>query len=69
MTFLTWLATSPLASFAKVFTAGLLGWVLINFDSLGLHPAVALGLAAGLPLLINWLNPEFLSYGRQDETD
>ena len=69
MTFLTWLATSPLASFVKVFTAGVLGWVLINFESLGLHPAVALGLAAGVPLLINWLNPEFTSYGRQDETD
>ena len=69
MTFLTWLATSPLASFVKVFTAGVLGWVLINFDSLGIHPAFALGLAAGLPLLINWLNPEFASYGRQDATD
>jgi len=43
--------------------------VLINFDSLGLHPAVALGLAAGLPLLINWLNPEFVSYGREHEAD
>jgi len=69
MTFMTWLATSPLASFAKVFTAGVLGWVLINFDSLGLHPAVALGLTAGVPLLINWLNPEFVSYGREHETD
>lgn len=69
MTFLTWLAVSPLASFAKVFTAGVLGWVLINFESLGLHPSIALGLAAGLPLLINWLNPEFSSYGREHETD
>jgi len=69
MTFLTWLATSPLASFAKVFTAGVLGWVLINFESLDLHPAVALGLAAGVPLLINWLNPEFTSYGREHEAD
>ena len=35
MTFLTWLATSPLASFAKVFTAGVLGQDFIA--SLGLN--------------------------------
>lgn len=71
MTFLTWLAHSPLASFFKVFAAGVLGWVLINADTLGLHPALALGLAAGLPILINWLNPEYDNYGRAslDEAD
>jgi hypothetical protein len=71
MTFLTWLAHSPIASFLKVFSAGILGWVLINADSLGLHPALALGLAAGLPIIINWLNPEYDNYGRAkpDETD
>jgi hypothetical protein len=71
MTFLTWLAHSPIASFFKVFGAGVLGWVLMNAESLGLHPAAALGLAAGLPILINWLNPEYDNYGRAlpDETD
>jgi hypothetical protein len=71
MSFLTWLAHSPIASFFKVFGAGVLGWVLINADALGLHPALALGLAAGLPILINWLNPEYDNYGRAilDETD
>jgi hypothetical protein len=71
MSILTWLAHSPIASFFKVFGAGVLGWVLINADSLGLHPALALGLAAGLPILINWLNPEYDNYGRSilDETD
>jgi len=64
MTFLTWLATSPIASFAKVFTACVLGWVLVNPDSLGLHPAFALGLAAGIPILINWLNPADSRYGK-----
>jgi hypothetical protein len=64
MTILTWLAHSPIASFFKVFGAGVLGWVLMNGDSLGLHPALALGLAAGLPILINWLNPEYDNYGR-----
>jgi hypothetical protein len=43
----------------------------MNAESLGLHPAAALGLAAGLPILINWLNPEYDNYGRAlpDETD
>lgn len=70
MTLLTWLAHSPIASFLKVFGAGALGWVLINADSLGLHPALAIGLGAALPILINWLNPEYDNYGRAnlDET-
>jgi len=69
MTFLTWLACSPLASFVKVFSAGVLGWVFMNVHTLELHPAIALGLAAGLPMLINWLNPEYELYGRANETD
>ena len=69
MTFLIWLACSPLASFVKVFSAGVLGWVLINADSLSLHPALALGLAAGLPILINWINPEYELYGRSNEAN
>jgi hypothetical protein len=71
MSFLTWLAHSPLASFFKVFSAGVLGWLLINFDTLGIHPAAALGLVSGLPILINWLNPEYDNYGRLnvDEAD
>jgi hypothetical protein len=64
MSVLTWLAHSPIASFFKVFSAGVLGWVLMNSESLGFHPAVALGLAAALPIVINWLNPEYDNYGR-----
>lgn len=64
MSVLTWLAHSPIASFVKVFAAGVLGWVLMNSESLGLHPALALGLAAALPIVINWLNPEYDNYGR-----
>jgi hypothetical protein len=71
MTFLTWLAHSPVASFLKVFSAGVLGWLLMNANTLELHPALALGLAAALPILINWLNPEYDNYGRAnaDEAD
>ena len=69
LTFLTWMAHSPFASFLKVFCAGVLGWVLINAQTIGLHPALALGLAAGLPIIINWLNPEYTNYGRENETN
>lgn len=69
MTFLTWLAVSPLASFVKVFVAALLGWVVVNSESLDLHPAIALGLVSALPVLINWLNPEHETYGRNHEAN
>jgi hypothetical protein len=58
-----WLAYSPLASFAKIFGAGVLGWVLMNLDTLDIHPAVAMSLASGIPILINWLNPADNRYG------
>lgn len=65
--FLSWLATSPLASFAKIFGAGVLGWVVVNVDSFNVHPAVAIGLASALPIVINWLNPEDARYGSVSE--
>jgi hypothetical protein len=58
-----WLAYSPLASFAKIFGAGVLGWILMNLDTLEVHPAVAMSLASGIPILINWLNPVDNRYG------
>lgn len=69
MTFLTWLAHSPIASFLKVFAAGFLGWILVNADTLGIHPALTIGLVSALPILMNWINPEYSNYGRQNETD
>jgi hypothetical protein len=62
-----WLAYSPLASFAKIFGAGVLGWVLMNLDTLEVHPAVAMSLASGIPILINWLNPVDNRYGVSEE--
>ena len=67
--FLSWLATSPLASFAKIFAAGALGWFVVNVDSLSVHPAVAIGLASALPVVINWLNPSDSRYGNEGELD
>jgi hypothetical protein len=67
--FLSWLATSPLASFAKIFAAGALGWFVVNIDSLSVHPAVAIGLASALPVIINWLNPSDTRYGNEGTVD
>jgi hypothetical protein len=64
MSALVWLAHSPLASFIKVFGAGVLGWLLINADTLDIHPALTIGLVSALPIIINWLNPEYDNYGR-----
>ena len=64
-----WLAYSPIASFAKIFGAGVLGWILLNLDTLQIHPAVGIGLASAIPILINWLNPGDPRYGKvSDET-
>ena len=62
-----WLAYSPLASFAKIFGAGVLGWVLLNLESLSIHPAMGIGLASSLPILINWLNPVDQRYGKTED--
>lgn len=69
MKFLEWLAVSPLASFAKVFVAGILGWLVVNVDSLDVHPAFAIGLASALPVIINWLNPSDTRYGNEGTLD
>ena len=66
---LDWLAISPLASFAKVFVAGALGWFVVNMDSLNVHPAIAIGLASALPVVINWLNPSDSRYGNEGTLD
>jgi hypothetical protein len=67
--FLIWLANSPLASFAKIFGAGILGWFVVNLDSMNIHPAVAIGLASALPIIINWLNPNDSRYGNERTLD
>ena len=64
--FKTWLANSPLASFVKIFGAGVLGWFVVNLDSISIHPAVAIGLASALPVIINWLNPGDTRYGNKE---
>lgn len=64
-----WLATSPIGGFAKVATAGMLVWVIDNVASLNIPEIVQVGLIAGLPILINWMNPDDPRYGKSgDET-
>jgi hypothetical protein len=66
---LFWLANSPLASFAKIFGAGILGWIILNIGELNLHPAVAISLASALPIIINWLNPNDARYGKYEDLE
>jgi hypothetical protein len=71
MSILTWLATSPIAAFFRVFGAGVLGWVILNADSIEAHPAIVIGLVSALPVLIAWLNPADPRFGtvEPDGTD
>jgi hypothetical protein len=59
-----WFAKSPLASFLKVFVAGILGWVVLNVGTLNLHPAIAIAGVSSLPILISWLNPADDRFGK-----
>lgn len=63
MSILEWFGTSPIASFLRTFAAGSLGWVILNADSLNLHPALIIGLVSALPVLISWLNPADPRFG------
>lgn len=67
--FLVWFANSPIASFLRVFGAGILGWIIINANDLNLHPAVAIALASSLPVLISWLNPADERFGNDVGVD
>jgi hypothetical protein len=67
MKILNWIANSPIASFLKIFAAGILGWIVVNVEEVGLHPALAIGLASSIPVLINWLNPADSRYGSANE--
>ena len=64
-----WLATSPIGGFAKVAAAGMLVWIIDNVSTLNIPQIVQVGLIAGLPILINWMNPDDPRYGKSgDET-
>jgi hypothetical protein len=62
--FLTWLASSPIASAAKVAAGAVLVWLLDNVTDLGLHPVAQVALIAAVPVLINAVNPADPRYGK-----
>jgi hypothetical protein len=61
--FLDWFASSPLASFLRVFAAIVLAQAVNDFVKLGhlefvnLEQWVIVGLSAAVPTLLRWLNP------------
>ena len=64
-----WLATSPMGGFAKVAIGAMLVWIIDNLSTLQIPEIAQVGLVAGLPILINWLNPGDPRYGKEsDET-
>lgn len=64
-----WLATNPMGGFVKVAIGAMLVWVIDNLSTLQIPEIAQVGLIAGLPILINWLNPDDPRYGKvTDET-
>jgi hypothetical protein len=64
-----WLATSPIGGFAKVASGAMLVWIVDNLSTFQIPEIVQVGLIAGLPIIINWINPNDPRYGKSgDET-
>lgn len=64
-----WLATSPIGGFAKVAAGAMLVWIVDNLSTFQIPEIVQVGLIAGLPIIINWINPDDRRYGKSgDET-
>ena len=57
------LAASPIGVALKVGVWAAIGWLVANVDSLNLHPAVAVAIAAGGVVLTDALNPEDIRFG------
>lgn len=64
-----WLANSPIGGFAKVASGAMLVWIVDNLSTFQIPEIVQVGLIAGLPIIINWINPNDPRYGKSgDET-
>lgn len=61
--FLVWLADSPLGGAVKAASGAVLVWLLDNVQSFNLPPVAQVAIVAGLPVLINALNPMDPRYG------
>jgi len=75
MTFLQWLARSPLASALKVFVSVVLSMAVASWAGAGVlslegwQAWVIAAAATALPLIVNWLNPADSRYGRGSSTE
>jgi hypothetical protein len=58
-----WLADSPWGGALKAASGAVLVWILDNVQQLDLPPVAQVALVAGLPVLINALNPMDIRYG------
>lgn len=68
--FLVWLADSPFGGAFKAASGAVLVWVLDNVQSFNLPPIAQVAIVAGLPVLINALNPMDPRYGAgKDSSD
>jgi len=71
--FESWFATSPVASWLRVFAAVVLAMFIADgadvfaVDTTDLRAWLAAGLASALPLALRWLNPSDGVYGRNGE--
>lgn len=62
--FLTWLATSPNATWMKPALGAMIGAIASWAATSDMHPLFIAISAAVAPVLINWLNPAYVNYGR-----
>ena len=68
-TFKSWFASSPIASFLRVFLALVISQAVADFvqtdsfDFSGATHWVITALSAGIPTLLRWLNPSDTAFG------
>ena len=68
--FAQWLASSPLATAARVFVATVLAMAVADWTKVGAidfanwQPWVIAAATSALPVVVNWLNPAYTSYGK-----
>jgi hypothetical protein len=65
--FWQWFAVSPIAQAGSVAAVAALTWVGSNIGQFNLHPVLMVAIIAGLPVIIDALNPEDARFGKVDE--
>ena len=71
--FQKWLANTPLGTASKTFVAMIIGSAIADWASHGeislssWQPWVISAAVSSIPPVLNWLNPQYTSYGRGSE--